>query len=187
MTAPYIRSVYNTQSSSSNSLILHLIRVLTAPVCAAVEVYLVNKELWSSQIPRINALMVSIISITLFPIWYFSFLAAIFAAIYDTEGTKISSRDKRIIYNHQKDTKFPLQKSLMVFVFLIFSPIWFLTFCDHAIGAVIYTIIRNRKKVLTRKGKSFTHENLLKSIFLICKMLMTVSYILYFVFRVYVM
>jgi hypothetical protein len=121
-------------------------------VCAAVEVYLVNKELWSSQIPRINALMVSVISITLFPLWYLFFLAALLASVYDTEGTRISKRDKRIIYDHQKDTKFPLQKPLMAAVFVIFSPAWFLAFCDTAIGTVIHTAIRNRKRDLTRKG-----------------------------------
>ena len=126
-------------------------------MCAAVEVYLVNKELWSSQIPRINALMVSIVSITLFPLWYLFFLAALLASVYDTEGTRISKRDKRIIYDHQKDTKFPLQKPLMAAVFVIFSPAWFLAFCDTAIGTVIHTAIRNRKRDLTRKGTlSFT-------------------------------
>ena len=130
-----------------------IFRLLTAPVCAAVEVYLVNKELWNSQIPRINALLVSFVSITLFPLWYFFFLAALLASIYDTEGSKISRRDKRIIYDHQKDPKFPLQKSLMAMVFLIFSPAWFLAFCDQAIGTVIYTAIRNRKKELIKKGK----------------------------------
>ena len=103
---------------------------MTAPVCAAVEVYLLNKELWSSQIPRLNALMVSMISIILFPLWYFFFLAALLASVYDTEGTKISRRDKRIIYDSQKDTKFPLQKYLMAIVFAIFSPAWFICFVD---------------------------------------------------------
>ena len=112
-----------------------------------------NKELWNSQIPRINALLVSFVSITLFPLWYFFFLAALLASIYDTEGSKISRRDKRIIYDHQKDPKFPLQKSLMAMVFLIFSPAWFLAFCDQAIGTVIYTAVRNRKKELIKKGE----------------------------------
>ena len=107
--------------------------MLTAPVCAAVEVYLLNKELWSSQIPRLNALMVSIISIILFPLWYLFFLAALLASVYDTEGTKISRRDKRIIYDSQKDTKFPLQKYLMAIVFAIFSPAWFICFVDTGI------------------------------------------------------
>ena len=116
-------------------------RILTAPVCAAVEVYLLNKELWSSQIPRINALMVSVISITLFPLWYFFFLAALLASVYDSEGTKTSRRDKRIIYDSQKDTKFPLQKHLMAIVFVIFSPAWFLCFCDTGKFAVTFTIM----------------------------------------------
>ena len=74
--------------------------------------------------------MVSMISIILFPLWYFFFLAALLASVYDTEGTKISRRDKRIIYDSQKDTKFPLQKYLMAIVFAIFSPAWFICFVD---------------------------------------------------------
>ena len=100
--------------------------------------YLLNKELWSSQIPRINALMVSFISITLFPLWYIFFLAALLASVYDSEGTKISRRDKRIIYDSQKDTKFPLQKYLMALVFIIFSPAWFICFVDTGKNKLLY-------------------------------------------------
>jgi hypothetical protein len=107
-----------------------LVGILTAPACAAFEVYLVNKELWLSQIPRINALAVSMISITLFPLWYTFFLAALLAQIYDTDGIKISKRDQRITYEIKKVTKFPLQKYLMALVFVLFSPFWFLCFLD---------------------------------------------------------
>ena len=115
--------------------------------------YLLNKELWSSQIPRINALMVSFISITLFPLWYIFFLAALLASVYDSEGTKISRRDKRIIYDSQKDTKFPLQKYLMALVFIIFSPAWFVCFVDTAVGTIIHFVIKTRRKELLRKGE----------------------------------
>ena len=40
-----------------------VIGLITAPFCAALEVYLVNAELWSSQIPRRNALFVTVLSV----------------------------------------------------------------------------------------------------------------------------
>jgi hypothetical protein len=78
-----------------------VIGLLTAPVCAALEVYLVNKELWLSQIPRQNAMTVTVVSIVLFPAWYVLYLVSILSSVFSLEWTRISKRTNRIIYEAQ--------------------------------------------------------------------------------------
>jgi len=76
-----------------------VVGLLTSPICAVIEVFLVNVELWSSQIPRYNAFMFTLVSIALFPLWYAVFLALILRDVcVRTECTRISNRDNRIIY-----------------------------------------------------------------------------------------
>ena len=61
-----------------------------------------------------------------------------FCSCHCNKWTPISRRDKRIIYDSQKDTKFPLQKYLMALVFIIFSPAWFVCFVDTGTNLLLY-------------------------------------------------
>jgi hypothetical protein len=105
-----------------------------SPFAAAAEIYLVNKELWSSQIPRVNALFVTIASIVLCPIWYVIFLGMILWSLRDLERIKISKRTHRIIYDPDVKAKFPLQRMVMAVTFVVFCPLWFLYFVDAVLG-----------------------------------------------------
>ena len=113
-----------------------VIGMLTAPVCAALEVYLVNAELWSSQIPRKNALFVTIMSVLLFPLWYSLYLVVILHNIWSMQRTRISKRTNRIIYETQMTSNHVLRKFIVVAIFVIFSPFLFLYFFDMAFGLV---------------------------------------------------
>ena len=79
----------------------HVIVLVTAPLCAAFEVVLVNEEVWRLPIPRHNALLVSVASVLLFPLWYSLFLALILASAWENVGkmTHYSRRTKRILYS----------------------------------------------------------------------------------------
>lgn len=74
--------------------------VLTAPVCAAAEVLLVNAEVWRSPAPRHTAVLFSLASVALFPLAYAVFLALIVdgARRASRRFTRYSRRTKRILY-----------------------------------------------------------------------------------------
>jgi hypothetical protein len=75
-----------------------LIGLLTAPLCAAGELYLVNAEVWASQVPRPTALAFTAITLLFCPVWYTLFLALIVHHILRAPPPRISNRDNRIIY-----------------------------------------------------------------------------------------
>ena len=75
--------------------------LLTAPLCAAVEVVVINMELWTSQIPRFNKMIVTLLSVIFFPLWYVLFLITIIYSMFCMKFTIISKRTNRIIYRER--------------------------------------------------------------------------------------
>ena len=77
-----------------------VIAMLTAPVCAAAEVVLVNVEVWRSPAPRHTAVLFSLLCVAVFPLVYAVFLALIVdgARRASRRFTRYSRRTKRILY-----------------------------------------------------------------------------------------
>ena len=78
-----------------------VIVLLTVPLCAAMEIVLVNIEVWKLSIPRQNALIVSVISVVLFPLWYTLFFVSILQIVWQNRDkmTRYSPHSKRVIYS----------------------------------------------------------------------------------------
>jgi len=71
-------------------------------------VYLVNAELWSSQIPRANAVFMTAISVLLFPLWYLLYLVVILHNIFNMQHTRISKRTNRIEFTQVTPCPVPI-------------------------------------------------------------------------------
>ena len=123
--------------------------LLTAPICAALEVYLVNAELWTSQIPRINAVLMTILSAVLFPLWYLLYLIVILHNMYCMDRITVSRRTNRIIYKQANNVDPTLRKWIMLVVFTLFSPFWFIYFFQLALKGALDTY---KAKLLKRKA-----------------------------------
>ena len=101
-----------------------------APFCAAVEIILVNYEIWCSPIPQYNAVLVSIVSVALFPCWYLLFFLLILAHLYQLDATRISRHTKLVIY-----APTPKDANLSTFLFLVYLPLRFVHFIDGLVSA----------------------------------------------------
>ena len=123
--------------------------LLTAPICAALEVYLVNAELWTSQIPRINAVLMTILSVGLFPLWYLLYLIVVLHNMYSMDRITVSRRTNRIIYKQANNVDPTLRKWIMLVVFFLFSPFWFIYFFHLALKGALDTY---KAKLLKRKA-----------------------------------
>ena len=107
-----------------------VIGLLMAPFCAAVEIVLVNYEIWCSPVPQYNAVLVTVFSVILFPCWYLLFFLLILAHLYQLESTRISRHTKLLVYaTTPKDT------NLSTILFLAYLPLRFIHFVDGLVSA----------------------------------------------------
>ena len=135
-----------------------VIGVLMAPFCAAVEIVLVNYEIWCSPIPQYNAVLVTTISIIFFPCWYLLFFLLILAHLYQLESTRISRHTKLVIYaTTPKDT------NLSTMLFLVYLPLRFIHFIDGLVSAAYaYKSVDNTTTTSTSSviGKSYSNARI---------------------------
>ena len=82
-----------------------ILGLISSPICALVEIFLVNKELVMSSIDRKHVFNFIAISIIGFPIWYLIFLVLILRDVFIhafKKRVRISNRDNNIIYHEEK-------------------------------------------------------------------------------------